>query len=87
MSTVAAEALPGRDLIGLEHGLEQPLVRPLVRHPVDGDARGQGRRRRARQEHDGDAIAGAELVSVPEAGHMVIMEKPAAVAKAVELVT
>ena len=33
-----------------------------------------------------DAIAGAKLVSVPEAGHMVIMEKPAEVARAVEAV-
>ena len=29
------------------------------------------------------AIAGAELVSIPEAGHMVVLEKPAAVAQAI----
>ena len=28
-------------------------------------------------------IAGAELVSIPEAGHMVVLEKPAAVAQAI----
>jgi pimeloyl-ACP methyl ester carboxylesterase len=33
-----------------------------------------------------DAIAGAKLVNVPEAGHMVVMEKPAEVARAVEAV-
>jgi pimeloyl-ACP methyl ester carboxylesterase len=32
------------------------------------------------------AIAGSTLVNVPEAGHMVIAEKPAAVVKAVEAV-
>jgi len=33
-----------------------------------------------------DAIAGSKLVNVPEAGHMVVMEKPADVARAVEAV-
>jgi pimeloyl-ACP methyl ester carboxylesterase len=33
-----------------------------------------------------DAIEGSRLVNVPEAGHMVIMEQPSAVARAVEMV-
>ena len=33
-----------------------------------------------------DAIAGSELVNVPEAGHMIVAEKPAEVASAVALV-
>ena len=32
------------------------------------------------------AIAGSKLVNVPEAGHMVVMEQPGAVLKAVESV-
>src|SRR5262249_38871938 len=65
MSTATASALPGRYVLGLEHGLQQPLVRPVVRNAMDLDAGGQEWHGGARQERHAHAIAGGDLALDP----------------------
>src|SRR5688572_28928368 len=58
-----AVALPGDDLIGLEHRLEERVIGQLVGHAPEGDAGGEGWHHGAVQRHDGDGIAGGKLTS------------------------
>src|SRR5262245_28532117 len=68
--TTVGARLPGHDLVGFEDQLEQLTVREIAVEAPDRHARRQAGRGAARQEHDGDAVAGAQAPVEHGAGQL-----------------